>query len=237
MRRFLLSLMVPLLAVLAGCATLPEVPYDRMTSGEIKSIGVVTPKFPNQASMILATSVGQSFGLVGALVDAGLQAGRENSFKKMVEAQNFMAQDAFMQRLSEILQGHGYMLKDVSATRRQDNFVDKYPMEPADAYLDLVVMNYGYIAAGIGDSTPYRPIVSVKVRLVRASDSSVLMQDTVLYNPYNAAGGTAQAVTISPNPTYEFTNFGDLEAMPEVAIQGLQDAIHQSAAAVGNLLR
>lgn len=237
MRRIMLSLLVPLFAVLAGCSTLPEIPYDRMTAGEIKSIGIVTPKFPNEASMILATSVGQSFGLVGALVDAGLQEGRESSFKKMVTAQNFVAHDAFMQHLSAALQDHGYTLSDVSAMRRQDNFVDKYPTGSSDAYLDLVVLNYGYIAAGIGNSTPYRPIVSVKVRLVRAIDSSVLMQDTVLYNPYNAAGGTAKAITISPNPAYEFTTFGDLEEKPEMAVKGLEDAIHQSAAAVANLLR
>ena len=237
MKKTLLVLLVPLFAVLAGCSTLPEIPYDRMTAGEIKSIGIVSPKFPNEASVILATSVGQSFGLVGALVDAGLQEGRENSFKKMVQTQNFAAQDVFMQRLSAALQEHGYTLSDVSATRRQDNFVDKYPAGSSDAYLDMVVVNYGYIAAGIGDSTPYRPMVSVKVRLVRATDSSVLMQDTVLYNPYNVAGGTAKAVTISPNPSYEFTTFDDLEEKPEMAVKGLEDAIHQSAAAVANLLR
>jgi hypothetical protein len=208
-----------------------------MSAGDIKTIGIVTPKFPNEASVILATTVGQSFGLVGAIVDAGLQDGRESSFKKIVEAQNFSVQPAFMERLSASLQEHGYTLSDVSAPRRQDNFVDKYPMGSADAYLDMVVVNYGYIAAGIGNSTPYRPMVSVKVRLVRAIDSSVLMQDTVLYNPYKAAGGMTKAVTISPNPTYEFTTFNDLEEKPEMAVKGLEDAIHQSAVAVANLLR
>lgn len=237
MSRLLLSLLVPLFAALAGCSTLPEIPYDRMTAGEIRSIGIVSPKFPNEASVILATSVGQSFGLVGAVIDAGLQEGRESSFKKMVDTQNFAAQNAFMQQLTAMLQEHGYTVSDTTAARRQDNFIDKYPTGSSDAYLDMVVVNYGYIAAGVGNSTPYRPIVSVKVRLVRATDSSVLMQDTVLYNPYNAGGGMAKAVTISPNPSYEFTNFSDLEKMPEMAVKGLEDALHQSAAAVANLLR
>ena len=142
-----------------------------------------------------------------------------------------------MQQLSATLQEHGYTVTDATAQRRQDNFIDKYPSGSSDAYLDMVVMSYGYIAAGIGDSTPYRPIVSLKVRLVRASDSSVLMQETVLYNPYNAGGGMAMALTISPNPSYQFTDFDDLEKMPEMAVKGLEDAIHQSAAAVANLLR
>jgi hypothetical protein len=46
-----------------------------------------------------------------------------------------------------------------------------------------------------------------------------------------------KAVTISPNPTYEFTTFNDLEEKPEMAVKGLEDAIHQSAVAVANLLR
>jgi hypothetical protein len=236
MRRVILAVILPLVVVLAGCATTPQIPYDRMTAGEIKAIGIVTPKFPNRATVILATTVGQSFGLVGALVDAGLQEGRDSSFDKMVKAQNFVAQDAFMQRLTETLQGHGYTVSNISAMRTRDGFMDKYPMEPTDAYLDLVVTSYGYIAAGIGNSTPYRPRFAVQVRLVRASDSSVLMQDTVLYNPYTP-GGETKAITISPDPAYEYATFDALESSSEKAVTGLQDAVYRSADAVGNLLR
>ncbi len=237
MRRTILAAVLPLLVVLAGCASVPQIPYDRMTAGEIKTIGVVTPKFPNRATVILATTVGQSFGLVGALVDAAIQDGRDSSFDKMVKAQSFVAQEAFMQRLTETLQGHGYTVSNISAMRARDGFMDKYPMEPADAYLDLVVPTYGYIAAGIGGSTPYRPRFAVQVRLVRARDSSVLMQDTILYNAYNPGGAETKAVSLSPDPAYEYQTFDALEDSPEMAVKGLQDAVHQSADAVGNLLR
>ena len=232
----LLAVVLPPLVVLAGCASVPQIPYDRMTAGEIKTIGVVTPKFPNRATVVLATSVGQSFGLVGALVDAGLQDGRDSSFKKMVDAQNFVAQDAFMQRLSETLQSHGYTVSNISAMRTRDGFMDKYPTEPADAYLDLVVTSYGYIAAGVSSSTPYRPRFAVQVRLVRASDSSVLLQDVVLYNAFTP-GGEPKAITISPDPAYEYETFDALESSSDMAVVGLQDAVYKSADAVGNLMR
>jgi hypothetical protein len=237
MRKLILAAILPLCVVLAGCATTPQIPYDRMTAGNIKTIGIVTPKFPNRASVVLATTVGQSFGLVGALVDAGLQEGRDSSFEKMTGAQNFVAQDAFMRRLTDTLQEQGYTISNVDTMRpNRDKFLDKYPMDPVDAYLDLVVITYGYIAAGVGNNTPYRPRFSLQVRLVRAGDSSVLMQDTVLYNPYTP-GTAPDAVTISPNPAYEYQTFSELESSSEMAIEGLKDAVHQTAAAVANLLR
>jgi hypothetical protein len=227
MRKLILAAILPLCVVLAGCATTPQIPYDRMTAGNIKTIGIVTPKFPNRASVVLATTVGQSFGLVGALVDAGLQEGRDSSFEKMTGAQNFVAQDAFMRRLTDTLQEQGYTISNVDTMRpNRDKFLDKYPMDPVDAYLDLVVITYGYIAAGVGNNTPYRPRFSLQVRLVRAGDSSVLMQDTVLYNPYTP-GTAPDAVTISPNPAYEYQTFSELESSSEMAIEGLKDAVHQ----------
>jgi hypothetical protein len=68
------------LVALAGCAGAPAVPYDRATAGDIKTIGVLTPSFPDHPYVILASSVGQHLGLIGALVDAGMRSSRESSF-------------------------------------------------------------------------------------------------------------------------------------------------------------
>lgn len=230
---------IALAFIVVGCTAIPEVPYDRMTAGNIKTIGILDPSIPQDASVILATSPGQSFGLVGALVDASLQENRERSFKKMVQAQNFSARDTFMSRLTQRLEMNGYTTAKVSATRPGSNFFSKYPSEMnVDALLDLVVENYGYIAAGVGQSAPYRPRFAAKIRLVRASDSTVLMQDTVIYNAYETYANEAKGVvTIAPNGNYAYPDFNSMEANPEQAVTGLQDAINQSADAIGNLLR
>ena len=81
------------------------------------------------------------------------------------------------------------------------HFLASYPPgaadQPIDAYLDLIVGAYGYIAAGLQDSAPYRPIFIVSARLTRARDKTVLMQDAVVYNPLNP---NDRVVTIAPMP-------------------------------------
>jgi hypothetical protein len=224
---------------LSACAGLQEVPYDRMSSGQIKTIGIVTPSAPKGASVILATSVGQSFGLVGALVDAGLQSNRETHFKSILDKEQFSAQEAFIGRLRQQLEMRGYGVADISAPRPSSKFLDKYPENPGvDAYLDIVVSNYGYISAGIGNSTPYRPHFFLQVRLVQAKTSQVLMQDVVFYNPVGPfAAGNQKMVTIAPASSYNFVDFDRLEADPHLAVEGLRDAVYQSADMVGSLMR
>ncbi len=57
---------------LAACVSAPpEVPFDHVSAGNIKVIGVVTPAFPERPDSILAASVGAtmtaSLGLLGMI--------------------------------------------------------------------------------------------------------------------------------------------------------------------------
>jgi hypothetical protein len=76
-------------AVVGACAP-QEIPFDRSTAAEVKTIGLLTPKLPDRPVVVLATTVGQSLGLVGALVDAGMRKSREDTFKDMIDAQHFV---------------------------------------------------------------------------------------------------------------------------------------------------
>ena len=182
-RRTIVAIVVAI--VVSGCAALPEIPYDRMGAGEIKRIGLIPPSLPKSASVILASSPGQSFGLVGAIVDATLQARREGHFRMFLEDEHFSTQDVFTGRLKQQIEMQGYTVTTVNAIRSGPNFVTKFPMDSdVDAFLDVLVTNYGYISAGVGNDTPYRPQFLVQVRLIRAKDSAVLLQDTIVYNPY-----------------------------------------------------
>jgi len=224
--------------LLAGCAKLQEIPYDHASAGQIHSIGILTPRAPEHPSVILASTVGQSFGLVGALIDAGLQSSRESNFTAMLQQQSFSEQDCFVASLTEALQAQGYTVSMVPVVRDpKGGFLVKYPIGPdpqADAYLDLVIGFYGYIAAGVVGDTPYRPHFAVAVRLVNARDGSVLMQDAVFYNPIR---NPSNAVTIAPDPALRYGTFDALMADPPGAITGLRLATEQSAQTVGKLLQ
>lgn len=231
-------LLTAMMAVLVGACALKPIPYDRSSAGDIKTIGIVTPAMPTRPAVILAGNVGQNFGLIGGLIEAAMIENRESTFLKAIEPTKFSATDVCLQELTTQLKDHGYDSVPVKADRSKHSFLEKYPVdqEPkVDAYLDVVI-NYGYIAAGIG-AAPYRPMVYLTARLVRASDATVLMQDAVSYNPVGPYGQNSESITLPPDPTYQFTNFDALAADPNKATKGMETALGLSSRTFGQLLK
>ena len=219
---------------LAGCAGKPEIPYDHSAETGVKTIGLVTP-YSRGPTIVLATTVGQSFGLIGALIDAGMTEHRNTAFTGLMESQNFQANDYFVSCLTADLKAEGYNVIVIPAARPDDNFLASYPGsdQKIDAYLDAR-MQFGYIAAGLGHSNPYRPAFWTRARLVDGQSSAVLMEDTVMYNPL---GAPKNIVTIAPDPSEQFVDFDTMMANPPAAIAGLKTAEAKSAEALANLLR
>jgi len=102
-----------------------------------------------------------------------------------------------------------------------------------EAYLDIVVHDYGYLSAGVG-SAPYRPFVVLKCRLVRAGDGAVLMEDII---HYNSLGQPKNVVTVSPDTGYAYEDFDTMLAAGAQAIEGLSVAFSQTGDTLANLLR
>lgn len=166
-----------------------------------------------------------------------MQANRESAFKTVLAAQNFSAQDSFLQALNANLRAQGYTVKMIQANRDEADFLGTYPADgtgSVDAYLDLVTLGYGYVAAGIKDSTPYRPYCSVKAKLVHAKNASVLMQDVVIYNPINTP---KDSISIAPDPAYQFVDFDTLTGDPTKATAGLKLAVEKTASTISSLLK
>jgi hypothetical protein len=221
---------------LAACASPPEIPFDHASNPGIKNIGVLQPAMSAKPTMWLASDVGQSFGLIGALVDASLQESRDKKFMSLLLAQGVRPDTNFLDDVRTALTSHGYTVTSIPQVRTNMDLLKTYPTGQfnVDAYLDIAVVNYGYVAAGIGDSTPYRPFLGARCRLVRASDGAVLMEDTIIYNPI---GPTAKIVTIAPDPAYAFKDFDTLTGDPDNAVKGLNAALSASATSIGNLVQ
>lgn len=247
-------------SLLAGCVP-PPIPYDKTAAANIRTVQIVAPEVPGSASVVLASSVGQSFGLIGALVDAGIQANREARFKDIMDANSFQVKTILLTSLTERLQQHGYKTVLVPFVRptttnttqassgpsntsstTQNNATEfppfsAYPKSaepPADAILDVIVLSYGYMATGISSGAAYRPIFHAKVRLVDAKTGTVLMQDQIAYNPL---GSNKNVATIAPDPAYGFANVEAMSADPAKTIMGLKIATEESGKTIANLLR
>jgi len=224
------------LLALSACATQPEIPYDRNAEQSNKTIGLLTPGWPSGPTSFLASEPGQSFGLVGALIDAARQSNRDKDLEKIIAAHNLDLRAQFVTRLSANLESKGYKVVAVSADATRSSFAKKYPgaAEGIDSYLDVAVPIYGYMAAGIGADSPYRPWFAAGAKLVRANDAHVLMQDRVVYN---TIGEAKNVITLSPDPQYAFPKWNDVEAAPDRAVAGMQDAADKSADTIANLLK
>lgn len=235
-RCFRVFVLAALVATVSACAGTKPIPLDR-AQANIKTIGIVTPEVADAPTSFIAASPGRNFGLIGALIDAGVQANREQALAAALQTQQFSAQNTFSDKLAEAVKAQGYDVVMIPATRvKKGEFLDKYPQsDGVDAYMDVVLPVWGYMAAGVQSSAPFRPFVAVKCQLVRSQDASVLMQDRVTYNPINERA--SDGVTLSPDPTFAFATSDMMETQAEHTAEGLRVAMTQTATAIGVLLR
>lgn len=229
-----------LLLPFAACVV-PPIPYDRTATPELHHIAVLSPGFRDQPTVFVAASPGRSFGLIGALIDAGVQAKRESRFTEAIGHTTLKPRQEFTDALLTAIAAQGYSVQLIPITHPEEGFATDYKPAAgaiADAWLDCYAGSWGYLAAGTADSTPYRPMLAARCQLVRPSDHKVLMRDTVWYNPLSPVGsGAAQVVTIAPDPRFVFTTSDDLDADPARAAEGVRTSITAVTGAIGKLLQ
>lgn len=221
---------------LGACAS-PYVgkPYDR-TSAAVHNLALADDSVPEKVIAYEVASVGSNFGLVGALVDAGIQSSRTAAVNEALSGVSFNGESLFEARLASVLGAQGYVVRQLDGSLREKReFLTAYPAAPegVDAYLDIVVTGYGYLSAGAGQ--PFRPTAGATVRLVSAKDTGkTLMENVIIYNGMAPREGV---ITLTANPEYEFRNREALLADPTRLAAGLEDALNQVVDAAAKTLQ
>ncbi|MGV8996399.1 MAG: hypothetical protein ACOH12_05585 [Parvibaculaceae bacterium] len=227
-----------LLMGVTGCGkrAMPAVPFDPVTIRSVKTIGLLTPGVSSEANAIIAKPVGTYFGAIGMLVDAGVKDSRDEDLTRLLIGQSFDAQKTLTESLTKALEGRGYKVIQVALSRENPVGIHKNYVgasAPVDAYLD-VTLTYGYIAANAVGDSPYRPFARSDIRLVQASDKSVLMKDRIYYNTLRAP---RNAVTIQADAAYSFAGFSDVTGDPVKATKGVGVAVAAVADTIAGLLK
>jgi hypothetical protein len=220
---------------LSACATAyVGKPYERSAT-EVKSIALADDSVPEKAIAFEVASVGSNFGLIGALVDLGIQSSRQDAVNDALTGVGFDAEAKLESRIATELGAQGYEVAPLpDQPRAKRAFLQTYPTGgTADAYLDVVVQSYGYLSAGAGK--PFRPTVTANIRLVSAKDPSKTLMENLI--AYNAMAPQKGVVTLAPNPAYEFKNRADMLADPTQLAAGIEDALNQVAGTAAKLLK
>ena len=214
----------------SGCVSpYVAIPYES-DQVDVRSIAVIEDVGDVDVMAYEVANVGANFGLVGALVDAGVQASRRQRVEDVFEDAGFDAQGYFRDSLLEELLGLGYEVTVVDlASRDEETLLEAIPPAPAesDAVLDVVLQNYGFISAGMG--VPFRPHAQAEAQLTLRDGQTVAMRHSVQYAPMGSPEGH---IVLSPDPLYAFNNRTELLADPERLISGVKLALDESAEAL-----
>ena len=200
----------------------------------INSVAIVDDSLPDDAIAYEAASTMSNFGLIGALVDAGVQGSRKSRVNDALEGISYAPEANFEKFLIAALAE-----KNIAATvmegkpREKREFLASYPAAPAgtQALIDFNVTSYGYVNAG---NQMWRPIVTADVRMVDAMTGKPIMENRIVYNGVNTQEGV---VTIAPNPDYVFQNREDMVSNPDRLAEGIDDALMQVAQTAVRLMR
>lgn len=226
--------------LVSACSVSREVAYDRSNAG-VQKIGLLTPGFPKKAHALdigsSAVDKGAVAGPIGAVlgsaVDFGLKHRRKGRLDVITEEKQFQARSVFMEELTRVMQVEGYEIVYVeSGAAHRENHLDDIPdkIEDVDALFDVVTTDIGFLSSG----GLWRPHMQTLVRLRRADDNVILMQNKISYNDVSTDG---HHVSISPDAQYGWKKFDDLAASPDEAVAALEDAIKRSVSAISVLLK
>lgn len=224
---------LPLLALGACASSYVGTPYAAPPM-PLTSVGLMSDALPEDAVAAEAASTMGNFGLLGALVDAGVQSSRKSRVNDALDGIGYQPEPRFEQYMKDALASNNVSMVLVDGgTRQKREFLPSYPTAPAglQALVDINVQAYGYINAG---NKLWRPTVLADVRMVDAVSGKTLMENRIAYNAVNAQAGV---ITLAPNTEYSFQNREDMVTHPERLAEGINDALRQVAEAAVKLMR
>lgn len=200
----------------------------------INSVGIIDDPLPENAIAAEAASTMGNFGLIGALIDAGVQASRKDRVNDALESINYDAEGTFEAYLVEALDKKNIQAAVVEGPDREKRkLLTDYPAAPegVQALMDFSVGAYGYANAG---NQLWRPHVTADVKLVDAATGDTLLENRIVYNPINPQQGV---ITLSPNPQYAFQNREDMITQPERLGEGIDEALRDVVDAALRLMQ
>ena len=189
---------------------------------------------PQNVIAYQVASTMSNFGLIGALIDAGVQESRRDAVNDALETISYDPEPALEAYLIAEMAERGITASLAQGPDRDKReFLVEYPSADGgvQAYFDIVVDSFGYVQAG---GNEWRPAAGALVRLVDVGTGDTLMENRIAYNIPNALPGV---VTLPPNPEFTFDNREAMVSDPQRLAAGIDDGLRRVADTAVSLLR
>lgn len=229
------SLFVSLVLLLTACAP-SAVSIKAEDKNNIKTIAILQIEQP-QLRML---NLGSGMAAAGAIGGASIAAGSESEkLSKVLDSNKFLFQNQLTSDLQQQLKKAGYKTIVVKMARPDGReLLDDYSklrIKNADAILDVVVTNYGYVTEHFLFSPHWRPEARAYVAMAKPLDSKVIYQDSMMYGYHNPL---MSGVNLDAPETFQFEEPEDVfnAGSPKI-ISGLKDASLKIAMHISEALR
>jgi hypothetical protein len=218
--------------VLSGCASLPKTDLTANNREKLHSIAMLDVPEPRGASVVNLGGAAGAFGLIGGLVQGGINANHTSTYTQRVTSEKIafapVVNDSLTTRLSsngyEIVSLHDQHVK-LSSDGKSDDFSDV--KTDADAILSVWITSFGYVSPP--ESSDFIPWVVVRARLLDSKSK----QD--MYFKTYACGWDikANSVHVEADAKYHYGSFGTLIDQFDQSVAGLKDCEQAVVAAIG----
>jgi hypothetical protein len=206
---------VLLATTLSACSSFPTQELNKEANPSLHVIAVAPIGMPDKPMVTIVNAVGNSFGLIGAAVEATRAANASNEAATEFASGGFTYKTHFPTEIEGALRAAGFEVKMLPGSRASadsDKFLATEPVAlGADAVLDIYVNYFGYVAASANSS--YRPAIHLEARLVDAKTQKVLFADQIYYNNFTPAAAK-KAITIEPDPQATFVDRAAMRVAP-----------------------
>lgn len=217
--------------LLAGCAGVPIVQFDRSKSVP-HSIALVSVVQPKTNFVVNFGGASSAFGLIGGLIQGGINESHSNTYTEMVKQNNVSFSEMVTSSLAKQLEAKGYtvvLANDVTVPLAADGKDFDYSSitANADAILHVWYTVDGYVSPS--SSTSFQPWVIIRARLINRKSKADLYLRTL-------RGGwtsnTENVTNLACGEQYRYSNFDQLIENFQQSVEGLRNCTQQLVAQI-----
>lgn len=224
------------LAIISGCGG-GKMVLKPDAVNQVKTVALLQIPEPPYRMMNLGSPAG-ALGAIGAVTIALNGEEAVKSIDGVVSENNFAFGDSLTNEIAAQLEKSGFKVNIVTVERAENKLLEDYntvSADGADALIDVIVSNAGYVTEHFMFSPEWRPEARAMISMRATDNSEVIYSETLMYGYHNPI---MSGTDLDAAEEYKFEKEEAVfEAGDKVVLAGLQDAIESIASHVATQLR